>query len=56
MPTPIHPFQLAKKFGLTSDPRLPIVNNGEEFDFQMKQFYFFGLQGWTVDGLKGVRV
>jgi hypothetical protein len=40
MPTPIDPFQLAKKFGLALDPRLAVVDDGEKFDFQSKRLDF----------------
>jgi hypothetical protein len=35
VPTPIDPFQLAKKFGLALDPRLAVVDDGEKFRFQL---------------------
>jgi hypothetical protein len=52
MPTPIHPFQLAEKFGLTPDPRLAVVNNREEFDFQMKQSNFWEFKRRRLMGLR----
>jgi len=40
MPTPIHAPQPTEEFRLAADPWLTVVDDGEEFDFQVLAFDF----------------